>query len=131
MYENYNFRNFRFNRLYQFFHPETRGFRWDIIPRTKTDDFTATSHQLNQPFVECLLLFSQPKRGDKLELHGKERGMRNLFQPKKYFVIIFSFILMSVFSYGTEETVSGEKLRKIVRYFGLAQKGIPYKIKFK
>lgn len=34
---------------------------------------------------------------------------------------VFTVVLSS-------QTVSGQKLRKIVRYFGLAQKGISYKI---
>ncbi|MDH5744191.1 MAG: hypothetical protein OEZ52_11640, partial [Candidatus Aminicenantes bacterium] len=37
--------------------------------------------------------------------------MSNLFQAKKCCVILFGFILMSVFSYGTEETVSFDSER--------------------
>jgi len=37
--------------------------------------------------------------------------MKNLFQTKKCVLILFGFILMSVFSYGTEETVSFDSER--------------------
>jgi sugar lactone lactonase YvrE len=53
----------------------------------------------------------EEKRDNRLELHGKERRMSNLFRPKKYCVILFGFILMSVFSYGTEETVGFDSER--------------------
>ncbi len=37
--------------------------------------------------------------------------MKNLFQTKKFVLILLGFILMSVFSYGTEETVSFDSER--------------------
>jgi sugar lactone lactonase YvrE len=53
----------------------------------------------------------EENRDNELELYGKEKRMRNLFPAKKCFVILFGFILMSIFSYGTDETVSFDSER--------------------